>query len=1255
MYIVSWLAAPGPWRTAAGGCFALCLAGAGAQRAAAGPEMAPPSALQEATRELEGLLREGRYRDAEAAARRVLAEIAGREGPDSLAAADVMQLLAEAMRLGGKIIDPETHRYAERAVAIKERVLGPEHPALASALSEQASVQHAAGKYSTARALFEKARAIHEKAPDSESPELAKTLAGLGVLLSDMGDPSGARSMFERALSIREKRLAADDPDLALSLAGLARLLVDLDELERARALFERALGVLEKTADGKHPQLAATLESYAGVFSYRSEFTRARELLDRALAMQKELLGPDHPALADTLSRLASVVSSSESDTDALPLRQRVLALRERALGPEHPYVAHALKALAMSNRQVGDYEAARALYERAISILERVLGPENVEFISALGDMGIALWLMGERAEARDLFERALAADEKVYGPDHTIVAEDLNSLGLCLYYSGDYTSARPLLERALAIREKSYGPNDIDVAGSLNNLSLLLYDIGELRAARRLTERAVAIYEKVGGPGVTDLGRVLGTLANILRNLAEYEGAGKAYERSVEITMRTAGREHPFLGEVLEDYGKLRVMMGNLAAARGLFERSFALRQETLGPDHPEVAMSLVSLARLDWLEGHAASALERALRAESIVRRHFHETARSLSEREALRWEEVRTSGLDVALSVLASRGPADLGAQISGEIWDQVIRSRAMVLDEIAGRSRSAFGSGDPQAASLAKRLDGARNRLAALVVGGPDAAGPRSYQDEVKRAMAEKERAERALAERSYEYRRERNRQSVGLEKIRDALPAETALVAYVQYQQFGGVSGQPGASASGSTGQPSYLCFVLSPGMPIPRVLPLGTAADLDPLIQAWREQAGLAPGVLPSAARQGEVRYREAGELLRRRLWEPVAAALGNARKAFIVPDGLLNLVSFSTLPAAGGRYLADAGPVVHYLSTERDLASDRESGVTGHGLLVLGGPDYDAKPSATAARNSAIPPGIRAPSQSVLGRASGYRGPASPCSDLHELNFSPLPSARREADQVEEIWRKAEGADRTRVGEVVKLVGQGAGEGALKRMIGGRRVVHLATHGFFAQENCPPEQGGHPGRGTSAAPVPGGGMAPMLAENPLLLSGLALAGANRRGAAGVADGARAGGAALPAGAPSDADGQTEDGILTAEEIAGLDLSGVEWAVLSACETGVGKVQAGEGVLGLRRAFEVAGAGTLIMSLWPVEDAATREWMRLLYEGRLSGMSTAEAVQNASLGVLQARRRAGLSTHPFYWGAFVAAGDWR
>jgi CHAT domain-containing protein len=225
-----------------------------------------------------------------------------------------------------------------------------------------------------------------------------------------------------------------------------------------------------------------------------------------------------------------------------------------------------------------------------------------------------------------------------------------------------------------------------------------------------------------------------------------------------------------------------------------------------------------------------------------------------------------------------------------------------------------------------------------------------------------------------------------------------------------------------------------------------------------------------------------------------------------------------------------------------------------------------------------------------------------------------------------AAREASEVARAWRRHGGF-------ATHLQGMAASEAAFKSRAPGHLVLHLATHGFVVGEGCGTARASARGVEVTstlagAAPAQGG-------ENPLLLSGLALAGANHRMAA---------------------DLDEEDGVLMAGEIASLDLAGVEWAVLSACDTGRGAVQAGEGVLGLRRAFQVAGARTAVMSLWAADDEATRQWMRALYDARLGlGLDTAECVRAASLSVLRSRRAKGVGMHPLSWGGFVAAGDWR
>src|SRR5262249_29586859 len=194
---------------------------------------------------------------------------------------------------------------------------------------------------------------------------------------------------------------------------------------------------------------------------------------------------------------------------------------------------------------------------------------------------------------------------------------------------------------------------------------------------------------------------------------------------------------------------------------------------------------------------------------------------------------------------------------------------------------------------------------------------------------------------------------------------------------------------------------------------------------------------------------------------------------------------------------------------------------------------------------------------------------------------------------------------------------------LTGSAAGEQAFKRLGAGRQILHLATHGFFIGDQCHVASTGTRSIGGLIAgqkgPAPPSPRPVRLTatDNPLLLSGLAFAGANHRVAAA---------------------GDEEDGILTAEEVSSLNLEGVEWAVLSACDTGLGEIKAGEGVLGLRGAFQIAGAHPVIMTLWSVEDRSAMSWMRALYDARLrQGMNTADAVREASLSVLKARRARG------------------
>ncbi|MFC2172367.1 CHAT domain-containing protein [Acidobacteriota bacterium] len=624
-----------------------------------------------------------------------------------------------------------------------------------------------------------------------------------------------------------------------------------------------------------------------------------------------------------------------------------------------------------------------------------------------------------------------------------------------------------------------------------------------------------------------------------------------------------------------------------------------------------------------------------AFETALRSETISRTHLQLTASSLPERQALRCATDRKSRLDTVLSLSVRQTENLCNIPASAQrAWDALIRSRAMVLDEMAKRNHALAEAN--RLARIGQRFASASQRVANLMVRGPGNDTPERYRKMLEQAQKERETAEQALAESSSFFREGLAKKKLGVEDVVDSLPSGSAMVAFARYSHHALVGKKKTKEIRDSDHSshsiltkdreisPSYMAFVLPSGKNEPIPILLGDADEIELLVSRWRTEAR--GGFMKS-----ESAYRNVALRLREKVWDPVVRHLGEAKRVFVVPDGELNLVNFGSLPVAEPSYLVENGPLIHYLSTERDLVPVGMKELIGEGLLVLGDPAFDETSLFSSLRKKHKAKKKDSIAQK-LADLLPFRGERSGCSDFQTIRINALPETAWEIMEIHDLWTKAT-ASTKEAKQSLYLRGQKATEASFKAEAPGKRMIHLATHGFFLSGKCPTAQNtsrgvvGQVSMGENRVP-------PKVLENPLRLSGLALAGFNHREAAGP---------------------EEEDGVLTAEEIAALDLSGVQWAVLSACETGVGDIKAGEGVFGLRRAFQVAGVNTLIMSLWPVKDKPTREWMKALYEARLvQRKDTAECMRDACLTVLKQRREKGLSTHPLYWGGFVAAGDW-
>ncbi len=1099
-----------------------------------------------------GLLDAGRYDQAESAASAFVESAGDLSEAERL---EARQLLVEALIRNGRGAVPRTLALAQALLPGAGGDAGTRARGISLRLLGQVLFESA--DFARSADTLVRALRIHEAL--GASAEVAEDLDAYALACIWQWRYDDAQAALDRSLSIRALFEHVGGPGTARTLTIRSLLHQRRSQLDAARSDAARAVTMVQVTRPD-HPDNIAALTLYGLQLKGDSDKKPALDVLEHAVALARRLLRPGHPEIARTLRALAEPALLAGDFKGARALREEALRIAEEAYGRDHPLVAVCASDLAISLSREGDFAASRRLQERALSINERRLGVAGSYVATNLNNLANEVLGIGDYEEGVRLATRALRIWERVEGPSHRFVAFALIGLAYGQEHLGRYRAAVATLERALRIREREYGRDHEEIGYVVVPLARLYWRLGARERARALADQGRAIWEKAQNPDE--------------------------------------------LSEALMLVGRIAVADGHVDDAARAYERALAMRLVANGPAHPRTAETRAALAGTLLAQGHRGEALAAAIEAEDVGRRHLRLTLESLSERQGLGYAAARPKGLDIALSIAS--GPAALAA-----IADAVVRGRAIVLDAVATRRR--FAGSSPELASLWRATTEATQRLADLAVAAA-AADPGRHAALLRAAQRDKEAAETALAERSTAFAADLARRDIGLDAVRAALPARTALVSFVRYDRVSPAmparSGQPPLQRTAS-----YLAVVLRGRDVDPVLVQAGDAAEVDALVTRWRRAVVHDVDASAAPTTAGDLALRRIGTALRERVWDPVAAHLDGIDQVFVVPDGALNLLPLAALPADAGRYVVEVGPTIHYLSAERDLVvPSSDSPASTKGLLALGGPAYG--PTRTPPSSAQAP--------TAPGRRDGT------CGTFDSMEFYPLPAARREAEDVAKLWR---GTDpRADV-----LTGIGASEAAFKREAPGRRYLHLATHGFFLGNDC--DDTVYTGRGPEGLRGIGGRKGArrqrVLPDNPLLLSGLALAGANQR-------------------RPTRAN--PEDGILTAEEVAALDLDGVEWAVLSACDTGVGEIKAGEGVFGLRRAFRVAGARTIVMSLWAVEDRSARAWMRPLYEGRLlHHLSTAEAVRNASRTVLAERRAKGLSTSPFYWAGFVAAGDWR
>ncbi len=1049
------------------------------------------------------------------------------------------------------------------------------------------------GKYAEAVPIAAEEVKLAEKTFGPDDEKVSVYLNNFALLYEKDGSYADAEPLYLRAIAIAEKALGPDHPDLATSLCNLAVLYSDEGRNAEAEALYLRALRIDEKAMGAEHPSVATDLNNLALLYDGEGRYPEAEPLYLRALSIDEKALGSDHLGVVPELANLAAHYLYQGRYAEAEPLFLRALHIREKALGPDHPDVATDLNNLAMLYRDQGRYAEAEPLYKRALSIDEKALGPDHPGLAMELNNLGMLFELQARYAEAEPLFLRALSIREKSLGPDHADVAGSFSNIASLYEDEGKYAEAEPLYQRALLIYEKALGPDHTLVASVLNNLAEIYVDEYRYAEAKPMYERALSINEKALGPKHPDLAIELNNLGAFDREQGNDAEAEQLFKRALQIREEAFGPNHRDVAGSLDNLGALYSSQGRYAEAEPLFQRALRIEEKALGPEHPDVDKDLINLGLLYGDQGKYAEAEPFFHRDLENIFQQFQSNFAFMSEKERLSFLDKVADRFPLYFSFVHRFREKD--PKLAGSMYNLLLWEKGFVAGSIADLRRAVESSGDPAATRLLGELTAKRTQIAGLLnVTPPDRD---AWLEQINQLKTEANDIEKALIARSSAFAEKKNLEQVTWQQVRDALKPDEAAVEFARFNYY--VKKWTGASyyvalvvTRESKDQPAY--FVLGDGKQI----------EGDALVRFQQSVRARGVSLEPEAATlPGAEAYAV--------IWKPLEKALAGKTRIYLSPDCVLNQIPLGIIPAGGGKLLMERYNL-RLLSSTKDILRSVPPRAAAAALLV-GDPDFDMSEDQqlAAVRKLDLPQKESPVMMASLRLEGGSR-------DLGNGTTLPrLPGTGAEVNAISQLMKEHNWKTSLYTGDLaLKQVVEGAGS---------PRVLHLATHGFFLPDQPP----------IKTDPLSTDAGQPTGLEDPMLRSGLYFAGADR---------------AL-AGKPT-AEG-LDNGVLTAMEAGSLNLRGTELVVLSACNTGQGDLRTGEGVFGLRRALEEAGAQSVLMSMWSVPDRETLQLMQLFYKKWLSGMEIHEALKQAQLEMRElTRKNNGGKDLPYYWGAFVLVG---
>lgn len=1095
----------------------------------------------------------------------------------------------------------KAQKYIGEGWGIRKELLGEDHPELLDSLNNLAGIFVYQGKYEEALPIFQKIIDIYQENFSEMQPAFATSLNNLGTTLTHLGRYREAEEIFRNAMEIQRKILGehhADYQRTVNNLEALYRLTGKEKQIESQRIVdFEN----IRKKQGDLDPLYGKTLIDFARRKEDEGDYILAESLYQKSLVIFRENFGEKNPLYLNTLYHLAYIHKLLGKFESALSFYKNLIPLVEDVHGKLSKEYSDAMNDLGLLHKELGNFTEAEKYYVESLDIKVQLFGEDSIPTAVTMNNLGYLYMCLGNLPKASQLYQKVIEIKKKQLGEENLSYATSLTNFAYLHELLGDIKEAKTLYERSLWITEKKLGKDHPFVASNLTNLALLNEQEGNFALAELFLKKSLIIRGKQLGESSPEFNASLNNLGTFYINFKKYAEAESILRQAIKGIEKNFGKNHILYARTISNLGAVYYSQGDFIAAEPLAKESKIVTGESLGKNHPEYAQVLRNLAGIYIMADKKEDALLLFKEAITIEDKVISTILPICSENQRLTFISSIRYQFDVYISFILQYFAHD--SDRVKDSFDFVLRRKAITGEVFMAQKDASLIGKFPEYKNAVDEINELRRTISNLTLSGPNEEGIEKHKEKLVKLYRQKDGLEADLAKKIPEFNLEQQLKNVTRDIISKKIPPDSVLIEFVRYTKFNFAAID--AKHESRIYEDRYCAFLMKCQDPDAiQIVDLGDATIIDTLIGKFKYE--LLGGVTQQERDLGE-HFRElplaqienTGHKLFDTVVRPLMSIIDQGNHLIIAPDSELSAIPFEIIPIGSNNRLIDLFSIT-YIGVGRDIL--RFSTIvqkTSSLPVVIADPAYDLTMDGSTSIETTV-------SESQLSRDFDMK-----------KRFTYLPATKIEGEKIA-----------TMLG-VKPWLGSEALEGKLKR-VQSPNIIHIATHGFFLK-NKSINEGKYSTHHISTEGLNSmkfNSSAIAIYENPLLRSGLALAGVNTWLNNGK----------LPP--------EAEDGILTAEDVTGLDLTSTDLVVLSACETGLGEVQVGEGVLGLRRSFMLAGAKSLIISLWSVPDSPTQELMEMLYKHMLRGKSRAESLRAAQLTL---RER---YPHPRDWGAFIFQG---